>query len=142
MVMKIVSHKWPRRGPTERRIHPRVAVGFPITLNVDSNAPAVEGLTVDLSLGGIRVQLQRYIELFSRLAISMELPITGRDGEVQLERVRTTVAVVRIEPDEPGPPGTSHILSLAFTLPSPDQDRVIGTFLLQTLLFDPDSELR
>lgn len=140
-MFKRKSHDWPRRKSTERRVHPRVRMSFPIEVMIDPEAPPVRGLTLDLGLGGIRATIDRYLELFLRLQVRMDLPITERDGDVRMETVESTVAVVRIDPDEEGVEGTEYDVALAFTRSTPEQDRVIGTFLLQSLLFDPEAEL-
>ncbi len=137
---KSTLHHWPRRGPAERRLHPRVKVQFPIAID-DPDGPCVEGLTCDIGLGGVRVTLSRYLELFTRLPLTVEPPVTGREGEMSLQGVAATVAVVRIEPDEEVEDCEAYDVSLAFTGVSNERDRVIGTFMLQTLLFDQEAEL-
>lgn len=137
---KSTRHHWPRRGPAERRLHPRVRVQFPIAIE-DGDSPRIKGTTRDIGLGGVRVTLSRYLELFTRLSLTMELPVTDRDGDTDLEGVSATVAVVRVEPDEEVEDCDEYDVSLAFTGVSNERDRVIGTFMLQTLLFDQEAEL-
>ena len=134
------NYNWPRRGPAERRLHPRVRISFPIMVEVEDQ-PRIEGHTVDLGLGGVRAILTRYLPLFTRLSLTMELPVTGREEVMRFHPVQATVAVVRIEPDEEAEEDTEYDVSLAFTGVSDERDRIIGVFMLQTLLFDRDAEL-
>ena len=130
---------WPKRGPAERRLHPRVRVKFPILMEVEGE-PRLEGMACDIGIGGVRGTVSHYIELFTRLALTLQLPTTARDGQMNMEIVEATVAVVRIEPDEETDGQVEYDVSLAFTGVSKDRDRIIGTFMLQTLLFDQLAE--
>jgi c-di-GMP-binding flagellar brake protein YcgR len=95
----------------------------------------------DIGLGGIRAVLPRYLELFSRFELALELPIADEHRDEEIQRVETAVAVVRIDPDEEMEDGTEYDVSLSFTRIDEQAQRVIGTFMLQRLLYDPDAEL-
>ena len=132
---------WTRRPHTERRVHARVALEFPIELALDPSRPPVRAVVTDIGLGGVRVRFDRYLELFTRFDVAMKLPISGRDEDAVLEEIAARVAVVRIEPDEEGPPDTEYDLSLSFTRLAEEQQRVIAMFMLQRLLYDEDATL-
>ena len=55
--------------------------------------------------------------------------------------VPEAVAVVRVEPDEEGPPDTEYDISLSFTRLNDTQQRVIAMFMLQRLLYDMEAAL-
>ena len=61
--------------------------------------------------------------------------------ETALEEIASRVAVVRIEPDEEGPPETEYDMSLSFTRLGESQQRIIAMFMLQRLLYDADATL-
>ncbi len=135
------QHSWTRRPHTERRCYPRVRIRFPVDLEYDPKRPPLVGQSTDIGLGGLRAVYDRYFELFSRFRVEIEVPIQDRDGEMELHTISTTVAVVRVDPDEEGPEGTEYVVSLAFTRLEPDDERAMATFLLQMLLYDPDVEM-
>lgn len=132
---------WIRRPNTERRVHARVALEFPIDLALDPKRPAVRAVVTDIGLGGVRIRFDRYLELFTRFDVSMQLPVHGDDEETVLEEISSRVAVVRIEPDEEGPADTEYDMSLSFTRLGESQQRVIAMFMLQRLLYDTDATL-
>ncbi|MDP6944259.1 MAG: PilZ domain-containing protein [Myxococcota bacterium] len=135
------AFNWTRRPHTERRVHARVALEFPIDLALDPRRPPVPAVVTDVGLGGVRVRFDRYLELFQRFEVTMAIPVDGDGEETTLETVTVRVAVVRIEPDEEGPPDTEYDISLSFTRVSEAQQRAIAMFMLQRLLYDQDAEL-
>ena len=132
---------WARRPNTERRVHARVRVNFPVELRLTPNEPPIFMMASDIGLGGIRAVLPRYLELFSRFELALELPIADAHRDDEIERLQASVAVVRIEPDEEMEDGTEYDVSLSFTRIDEDAKRVIATFMLQRLLYDPNAEL-
>ena len=132
---------WARRPNTERRVHARVRVDFPVELRLTPNEPPVFMMASDIGLGGIRAVLPRYLELFSRFELALELPIADAYSDDEIQRLQASVAVVRIEPDEEMEEGTEYDVSLSFTRIDEDAKRVIATFMLQRLLYDPNAEL-
>ena len=134
-------HSWTRRPNTERRIHPRVTLEFPIELSLNPKRPPVTATVTNVGLGGVRIRFDRYLELFTRFEISMEIPVNGDDDEVTLETIETRVAVVRVEPDEEGPPDTVYDMALSFTRLTETQQRALAMFSLQRLLYDAEANL-
>ena len=135
------AYSWIRRPNTERRVHARVALEFPLDVALNTKTPSVPATVLDVGLGGVRVRFDRYLELFTRFNVSMHLPVSSEADDMEMETISTSVAVVRIEPDEEGPPETEYTISLAFTRLSEADQRVIAMFMLQRLLYDPDAEL-
>ena len=135
------GHQWPRQPHTERRQATRVTMSFPMDVGLDPKRPPVQVQVLDISLGGVRITLNRYAELFSRFNVALELPVMGQDDEVTMHRIETTGAPVRIEPDEEGEPGTEYEAAIAFTRLTEEQERAIAMCQLQMLLFDPDCEM-
>lgn len=132
---------WPRRAHTERRLYPRVTIAFPVAVTLSEGEPAQVVTGLDLGLGGLRVVLDRYLELFTRFPVELELPVEGRDGAISVTPIVANVALVRIEPDEETPACAGYEASLAFIRLTPDQERLLGLFLLQRLQHDPDTDL-
>lgn len=135
------SFNWTRRPNTERRIHSRVAVEFPIDMALDPKRPPVSGVVTNIGLGGVRIRFDRYLELFTRFEISIQIPVNGDDDQTSLETIKARVAVVRVEPDEEGPPETEYDMSLSFTRLSEAQQRAVAMFMLQRLLYDAEANL-
>jgi c-di-GMP-binding flagellar brake protein YcgR len=134
-------HNWPRRPQTERRVYPRIRLSFPVSLTVSADEPPLHGMTLDVCLSGMRATFPAYFDLFDRFEIALSLPLVDRDGDVGFHQVTTTAAIVRTEPDEEGPEGTNYEVSLAFLRLEPEHERVIGSFLLQMLLYDDAARL-
>ena len=135
------SFNWTRRPNTERRLHSRVALEFPIDLALAPKRPPVSAVVTNVGLGGVRIRFDRYLELFTRFEVSMQIPVNGDDDEVTLETIAARVAVVRVEPDEEGPPETEYDMSLSFTRLSETQRRAMAIFMLQRLLYDAEAAL-
>lgn len=135
------AHSWPRRAQTERRVYPRIRLAFPVSLTVADDQPPLHGMTVDVCLSGLRATFPSYFELFERFELAMSLPLADREGEVGFHDVVTNAVVVRSEPDEEGPDGTLYEVSLAFSRLTPEDERVIGSFLMQMLLYDDAATL-
>ncbi len=132
---------WTRRPNTERRLHPRVAIEFPIELALDPKRPTVAGVVTDVGLGGVRIRFGRYLELFSRFEVSIQIPVATNEDDLCMETITSRVAVVRVEPDEEGPPETEYDMSLAFTKLDERQQRALAIFLLQRILYDAEANL-
>ena len=132
---------WPKRAHTERRLWPRVRVRFPAHVAVSADEPELECDVLDLGVGGVKLVLDRYVELFTRMPVAFGLPIERRDGTIDTVIVRATGVVVRIEPDEPAPEVTAHETGMALTGIGHDDERALAMFLLQRLQHDPETEL-
>jgi hypothetical protein len=117
-----------------------VRVSFPITVDDPSGGSLLEARSLDLGLGGIRAELDDYLELYTRVTLRFDLAVTRRDGTLETTPVEASAAMVRIDPGEPTA-GAKYDASFSFTRPSEDRDRNIAIFVLQMLLFDPKAEL-
>ena len=141
MATKVQKHKWPVRPHTERRLHNRVKTCFPFSFDVGPNAPSLKTETVSFGIGGVRVTVDHYVELFTRYTAHFQLPVSNREGKVKLTTIKAPVVVVDVQPEEEGPPGTPYHLSFSFSRLTEEDERVIAIFLLQTLLYDPEASL-
>lgn len=137
------KHVWPKRGPTERRLHPRVRLRFPVRIDPGGDLASHPGIAVDLSLGGLKVTTPQFLELFTRVDLYFSVPVTNREGELELHELDVQGSVVRVEPDEPveGDEEGDYETSFRFIGFDAERDRLLGTFMLQALLFDPGAEL-
>lgn len=134
-------HRWVKRPQTERRAYPRARVGeFPIDLHLDTRRAVEVGRVVDLALGGVRIRLGRYLELFTRMEVEFDVPVADQSRQVELVTVRAMGAVVWIEPDEEED-GIEYELALKFARLEPEAERAIAIATLQQLLYVADNEL-
>lgn len=108
---------------------------------LDPKRPPVSAVVTNIGLGGVRIRFDRYLELFTRFEVSMQIPVNGDDDVTTMETIDARVAVVRVEPDEEGPPETEYDMSLSFTRLSEEQQRAVSIFMLQRLLYDADTSL-
>ena len=136
------KHTWPRRLPSERRISPRVRVGFTVSMTV-SKGRLLPGVVVDVSIGGLRVQVPDFVERDTAVELRLELMVTNRFGEQETHRFEPPMEVVRTLPARRLPDGQpeEYELSLQFTGPDPERERIMGVFMLQTMLFQSEAEL-
>lgn len=122
-------------------MHARVRVRFPVLIDPGPDAPSFNAEASNVGLGGLCVSADRALGLYQRVEVAFVVPVTGADSEVEMHPLGGVVAVVRIDPDDEPEEGEPIELGLEFSRQDPERDRVLGVFLLQTLLFDPDAEL-
>ncbi len=137
------KHVWPKRGPTERRLHPRIRLSFPVRIDPGRDMASLPGIAMDLSLGGVKALTPVFLEMFTRVDLSFSVPVTNREGDLELHELDVQASVVRIVPDDPRDSGEEgdYEISFRFIGFDAERDRLLGTFMLQALLFDPGAEL-
>ncbi len=88
--------------PKERRAHARTDVRLTAGVRRQGEGDALAVTTLNVSAGGVYVEVPRFIEPLTKLEIALELP--GAEGPTRLE---TEAIVVRTQPDRetPGVPG-------------------------------------
>jgi hypothetical protein len=138
---RIPVRKWPRRSGGERRVHARVRVRFPVLVDPGDAGEPFHGQAQDIGLGGLAVLADRPLDLYQRVEVAFVVPVTGPEGEVALHPLSGMATLVRLEPDDPPEGAEPILLGFEFSRSEPERDRILGVFLLQTLLFDPDAEL-
>lgn len=144
------EHTWPTRLSSERRLHPRVGVGFPIGLKDVASGQDVPGVVTDVSLGGLRVLVPNNLETGSSLNADFVLVVTNREGEQVEHKLTAPVDVIRSAASASPVSGgatqadvvAEYELSLQFTSDDNERERLLGVFMLQTLLFVADAQLR
>ena len=126
----------PKQTKTERRRTPRVAAEHELTLRsaVADAGGAISATSIDLNLGGIYCTLNRHIPLFSKMEVTLELPIRDEDEELHQLEVGLVGVVVRIEPEEPDPEVTSYAAALAFVNLDPQAELALARYILQALV--------
>jgi len=82
---------------------------------------------VDLNLGGLYCTLDKRVELFSKMDVTLNMPVDGTVHDVMLEGI-----VMRVEEDGKG----GFDAALAFTNADPKTERLLARYLLQTMKFD------
>ncbi|MFT7626108.1 MAG: c-di-GMP-binding flagellar brake protein YcgR [Myxococcota bacterium] len=123
----------------ERRRSPRVKATHDVVLNQqdgdEADAIPFSAKSVDLNLGGIYCTLGRYVPLFSKMSITLNLPVSNNDDstthvyECGLEGV-----VVRIEPEEPDDSVDEYHCALAFVNTDEEVELLLAKYLLQTMV--------
>jgi c-di-GMP-binding flagellar brake protein YcgR len=109
----------------ERREHPRV----PAHLTVETTGPEGTELTLvtgNLSLGGFKCRVSRYIPKTTRLTVKLDLPFHERPEWLTAEG-----EVVRVEPQEPIEGRTDYQLALQFTRIHDRDRQLLGRYLEQ-----------
>ena len=91
-------------------------------------------------MGGIRFFSPQMLDVFTMVNIAFEVPITEKDGTLVMHVFQIPVTVLRCEPDEPDDDIEEYDIALKFNDLSDERDRVLGLFMLQMHLFDPESE--
>ena len=127
------QHQKPR--PSERRRSPRVKAEHELSLTAQgqSDEGAFIARSIDVSLGGIYCNVDRHIELFSKLSIALTLPLFDEHDHRHLLRIPVEGVVVRMEPEEPESGRTQYACAVSFVHPDPDIELVIAKYILQTM---------
>lgn len=125
---------WPMRPASERRLYPRIRVELPMRIRVDRRDVS-DATAEDISLGGLRVFADDPLPLQSRTRVHMSLALTNRSGDQETHDFEADALVVRVISRD-GMFG----MSLEFSEADPKRERLIGIFMLQTMLFVPDVE--
>lgn len=128
------SFRWPKRPASERRLYPRIRVELPLKLGADRAIGAV-AMAEDISLGGLRVLAADPLPLQSHTRIRIALALTNQKGLQETHDVEADAKVVRVMSREGG-----FGMSLEFAQSDHRRERLIGIFMLQTMLFVPDVE--
>ncbi|MFH0771873.1 MAG: PilZ domain-containing protein [Candidatus Omnitrophota bacterium] len=99
---------------SERREHPRVGVAMPVSYRGirQSGDSAMNAITRDISRGGIRLLVDEFISVFTRLVVDISIPST-----VKPVRVVSKVAWVRKRPH-----GDQYEVGMQF-IDIPEEDR-------------------
>ncbi len=121
----------------ERRRSPRVKAEHDLVLNQqidDGDAIPFSAKSVDLNLGGIYCTLGKYVPLFSKMSITLNLPVTDDDGVTHVYECGLEGVVVRIEPEEPTDNVDEYHCALAFVNTDEDVELLLAKYLLQTMV--------
>lgn len=84
----------------ERRKYPRI--NKRLSLKVKGNTFNLVTETQNLSLSGVYCQIDKDIELMTKVSILLFLPVKGRDNQESTNHVRCKGVVVRVEKIEDG----------------------------------------
>ena len=113
----------------ERRRSPRIPAEHTISLGGDQAPPQPECRCINISLGGVLCTLAAPVPLYTRIEVTMALPITDGEGFTREIPVSFEAAVVRI--DEPGEGEDGVRAAMVFQGMDDDTEWVIGKYLLQ-----------
>ncbi len=119
----------------ERRRTPRVRAEHDVTLQEDSTeAIPFYAKSVDLNLGGIYCTLGRHTPLFSKMSITLNLPVIDDEGMTHVFECGLDGVVVRIEPEESVQGCEEYHCALAFVNTDEDVELLLAKYLLQTMV--------
>ncbi len=119
----------------DRRRSPRVKAEHDVTLQEDSTeAIPFYAKSADLNLGGIYCTLGRHTPLFSKMSITLNLPVMDDEGETRVIECALDGVVVRIEPEEPTAGCEEYHCALAFVNTDEDVELLLAKYLLQTMV--------
>ena len=139
--LKRLKHTWPKRGPAERRLHPRLRARIPVVVDPGKQSASLSCWTADVTVGGLKLLSERYLDVFTFVNIAFEVPITGRDGEVSVHLIEVVATVMRISPDDPDEEVEAYEVALKFNGRDDTRDGLIANYMLQMHLYDPGSNL-
>jgi hypothetical protein len=139
--LKRLQHTWPRQGPAERRLFPRLKSRFPLVLDPGERAASLSCWTIDITQGGIRFLAPRMLDVFTIADVAFQVPITEKDGTFVMHVFHAPATILRCEPDEPDDVVEEYDVALKFNNSCDERDRVLAICMLQMHLFDPESEL-
>lgn len=120
-------------GSKERRRSPRIKAEHEFQLRGDSGE-AIGARSVDINLGGIYCTLDAYLPMFSKLEITLNLPVIDDEGVTHLFECGMEAVIVRIEPEDPDPEISDYQSAMAFVNIDEDVELVLAKYLLQSLV--------
>lgn len=112
---------------SERRRSPRIPTDQKARLGGERTMPECQ--CINISLGGIYCTLSAPVPLYTRMEVTLALPITDGEGLTREIPVSFEGAVVRIEDPPEGEAGVRA--ALVFQSMDDDTEWVIGKYLLQ-----------
>ncbi len=111
---------------SERRRDRRVDAEVSIALSPPNAHEPVTAATQNLSGSGAYITLEEPLPLFGRYHVHLLLPVTGEDGQPEIEDIEVTAIVVRHNRVEEEDGGVRHCHALYFDNVHPrDRDRII-----------------
>lgn len=113
------------QGPDRRR-DPRYRRSVPVRMGHDGEGVRAE--SINISTRGLYCKVPRYVQPFSKLKVSLDLPFATREP-VTLE---CDGVVVRVEPDAETPGVAEYRLAIYFLDLDADGAAVIEEFLAET----------
>ncbi|MBN1233648.1 MAG: PilZ domain-containing protein [Candidatus Coatesbacteria bacterium] len=122
----------------ERRRTPRLNAEHPIKIIKTSSSKEVtflEAHSLDINLNGLYCRTTHPLDLYSKVSLTLSLPIIGGNGEIKYHDINVEAMVVRIDSimDECG--ARSYSIAFSFIDPSDRVDLIIGKYILQNILF-------
>lgn len=126
----------------ERRRTPRVKAEHDMTLTTVPEHQSAEAVpfrakSVDLNLGGIYCVLASHMPLFTKMQITLNLPVQDDGGMTHLFECLLEGVVVRIEPEDPTEGCDEYQCAMAFVNTDSDVELVLAKYLLQTMAGGP-----
>jgi hypothetical protein len=138
---KRLNHTWPKRGPAERRLYPRLKSRFPVVLDPGERSGSISCWTRNVSIGGMVLRSPTRVEAFLRVELTFDVPVTDKHNEVSIHRFQVPATVLRLEPDDPEEEVEEIAIAVKFNDQDTARDGILATFMLQMDLFDPESSL-
>ncbi len=123
-----------KRG-SERRRSPRVPARHDLVVRpIDADGTELRAQSVNLNLGGLYCTLDHWLQPFTKIAISLSLPISLDVDESKSVDIAVDGVVVRIEPAKREVGRTSYECAVAFVGLDEDAELAIARYLLAELV--------
>ena len=91
---------------------------------------------IDINLNGLFCKSTHPLPLYSKVMLSLSLPIIGGNGEIRHHDIQVEGLVVRVELDGKVDKEKSYSIAFTFIEPSDRVDLIIGKYILQNILFN------
>jgi hypothetical protein len=120
-------------GKQERRRNPRLKAEHELELR-GASGESIGARSIDISLGGVYCTLDAHLPMFSRLEITLNLPVVDDEGVTHLLECGMEAVIVRIEPEDPDPEVHDYHSAMAFVNLEEDVELILAKYLLQSLV--------
>jgi hypothetical protein len=123
----------------ERRRTPRLKVEHPVHIKNMEEGTRNElflAHSIDINLNGLFCRSTHSLPLYSKVMLSLSLPIIGGNGEIRHHDIQVEGMVVRVELEEKKDMEKSYSIAFSFIEPSDRVDLIIGKYILQNILFN------
>jgi hypothetical protein len=119
----------------ERRKHKRSSLELPLdVVDPAEGGQVIRAKTVNLSAGGFYCRVPFHVPVFTKLRVSMAIPVKDARGKEEDHAVTCEGTVVRTVPEKPGPDVETYEIGCFFT-DIDDYDRlVIEQYLAERIL--------
>jgi hypothetical protein len=111
---------------TDRRRGERVDAKLTLRVDLPASGEVADLETINISTSGVYFRSDHFIAPMTKLAMALELSVSGDDGgEATVEVLRCEGLVVRTLPEEPDPALDAYEVAVFFTGVDPEGKRIL-----------------